>query len=167
LRTVREREKAELERRKKEEEAKKKADHDRMQMEYEEYLWREKKRNEKLQAERGRVWKEKFRKNMFIMSTRIWPVRSVDFLDDLVGSGGEAAGGGGSVAPEKKRRGKKKRVGLGRHPYMCGALLNGTTHVWCPWKRHHTSCHIGCSMARNVDRATPVWMCGAVRMGAI
>jgi molecular chaperone GrpE (heat shock protein) len=46
LRMVREKEKAELER-KKEEIAKKKEEDDRMQAEYEEYLWRNKKRNEK------------------------------------------------------------------------------------------------------------------------
>ncbi|KAK1692892.1 hypothetical protein QYE76_009589 [Lolium multiflorum] len=45
VRTVRKREKEELERKKKEEEDKKMADRARMQREYEEYLWREKKRN--------------------------------------------------------------------------------------------------------------------------
>jgi hypothetical protein len=39
--------KAELERKEKDEIAKKKAKRDRMQAEYEEYLWRNKKRNEK------------------------------------------------------------------------------------------------------------------------
>ena len=66
LRTVREKEKAELERKKKEKEAKKKAEIDRMQREYEQYLWHEKNRNEKLQAERDREWKEKFRKSLLL-----------------------------------------------------------------------------------------------------
>jgi hypothetical protein len=30
--------------------------------------------------------------------------------------------------------------------------------------RSHTSCHVGWSTARSVDRATSAWMCGAVRM---
>ncbi|KAK1645723.1 hypothetical protein QYE76_063528 [Lolium multiflorum] len=63
LRTVRKREKEELERKRQEEIAKKKAEDDRMQREYQEYLWREKKRNEKLQAERDRLWREKFQRN--------------------------------------------------------------------------------------------------------
>ncbi|KAK1645926.1 hypothetical protein QYE76_063731 [Lolium multiflorum] len=34
-----------------------------MQMEYQQYQWREKKRNEKLQAERDLPWREKFQRN--------------------------------------------------------------------------------------------------------
>ncbi|KAK1615987.1 hypothetical protein QYE76_021504 [Lolium multiflorum] len=63
VRTMRKREKEELERKRQEEIAKKKAEDDRMQREYQEYLWREKKRNEKLQAERDRLWREKFQRN--------------------------------------------------------------------------------------------------------
>ena len=62
VRTVRKREKEELER-KKEEEDNKMAERARMQREYQEYIWREKKRNEKIKAERDRLWREKFQRN--------------------------------------------------------------------------------------------------------
>nr|XP_051229124.1 vicilin-like seed storage protein At2g18540 [Lolium perenne] len=64
LRTVQKKEKEELERKRQEEIAKKKAEDDHMQRGYEEYLLRHKRRNEKLQAERDRLWREKFQRNM-------------------------------------------------------------------------------------------------------
>ncbi|KAK1667171.1 hypothetical protein QYE76_055330 [Lolium multiflorum] len=60
VRTVRKREKEELERKRREEIAKKKEEDDRMQRGYEEYLLRHTRRNEKLKAERDREAREKF-----------------------------------------------------------------------------------------------------------
>ncbi|KAK1678632.1 hypothetical protein QYE76_039480 [Lolium multiflorum] len=60
VRTVRKREKEALERKRREEIAKKKEEDDRMQRGYEEYLLRNKRRNDKLKAERDREARAKF-----------------------------------------------------------------------------------------------------------
>jgi hypothetical protein len=60
VRTVRKKEKEELERKRREEIAKKKEEDERMQRGYEEYLLRHKRRNEKLKAERDREARIKF-----------------------------------------------------------------------------------------------------------
>jgi hypothetical protein len=60
---------------------------------------------------------------------RDWPVRSDEFVADLVG-GGEAVGGGGFLLAEKKRTEKKRRARAGAGAgatlkWMCGALPSG------------------------------------------
>jgi hypothetical protein len=70
LRTVKKMEKEEVARKEMEEHEKKMTVCARMQREYEQYLWREKKRNEKLQAEQDRAWRAKFQKNMLLARLR-------------------------------------------------------------------------------------------------
>jgi hypothetical protein len=102
----------------------------------------------------------------------IWPARSVQSVEDLVGCGGEAAGGGSWRRSREGRKNEEGVVGLGRAraphiKWMCGALPSGAAVSPCG------AAPIGATHPATSDRCTAQhrgrhvgWESGAASTGA-